>query len=171
MLSKLSVLSIRRTPATAPQHIPTKHDMLPQHLVCKYQLNCEYCNITLARNKAPWWWSDKIKTCRSVSKCFMWNYMCICWLIHWSDSAMCTVIVICPTLIVIDYRSYLGTAVAQWLRCCATNRKVAGSIPAGVIGIIHWHKILPVTLWPRVDSASNRNEYQEYFLGVKAAGA
>ena len=28
-----------------------------------------------------------------------------------------------------------GTAVAQWLRCCATNRKVAGSIPAGVIGI------------------------------------
>jgi len=28
-------------------------DMLPQHLVCKYELNCEYCNITLARNKAP----------------------------------------------------------------------------------------------------------------------
>jgi len=24
---------------------------------------------------------------------------------------------------------------------------------------------------PGVDSASNRNEYQEYFLGVKAAGA
>ena len=36
--------------ATAPQHIPTQHDMLPQHLICKYQLNCEYCNITLARN-------------------------------------------------------------------------------------------------------------------------
>ena len=30
-----------------------------------------------------------------------------------------------------------GTAVAQWLRCCATNRKVAGSIPAAVIGIFH----------------------------------
>jgi len=28
-----------------------------------------------------------------------------------------------------------GTAVTQWLRRCATNRKVAGSIPAGVIGI------------------------------------
>ena len=27
-----------------------------------------------------------------------------------------------------------GTAVAQWLRCCATNRKVAGSIPVGVSG-------------------------------------
>jgi len=29
------------------------------------------------------------------------------------------------------------TAIAQWLRCCATNRKVAGSIPDGVIGIVH----------------------------------
>ena len=44
---------------------------------------------------------------------------------------------------------------AQWLKCCATNRKVAGSIPAG----------------PEVDSVSNRNEYQEHFLGVKAADA
>jgi len=46
------------------------------------------------------------------------------------------------------------------LRHCATRRKVAGSIPDGVIGI---DIILPDT--------SNRNEYQEYFLGVKAAGA
>ena len=30
-----------------------------------------------------------------------------------------------------------GTAVAQWLRCCATNREVASSIPDGVIGIFH----------------------------------
>ena len=29
-----------------------------------------------------------------------------------------------------------------------TNRKVAGSIPAGVIGIFRWHKILPIALWP-----------------------
>ena len=29
------------------------------------------------------------------------------------------------------------TAAAQWLRRCATNRKVAGSIPDGVIGIFH----------------------------------
>jgi hypothetical protein len=28
-----------------------------------------------------------------------------------------------------------GRAVAQWLRHCATNRKVAGSIPDGVIEI------------------------------------
>ena len=31
----------------------------------------------------------------------------------------------------------VGTAVAQWLRCCATNQKFAGSIPDGVIGIFH----------------------------------
>jgi predicted Zn-dependent protease len=31
----------------------------------------------------------------------------------------------------------VGTAVAQWLRYCATNQKVAGSIPDGVNGIFH----------------------------------
>jgi hypothetical protein len=31
----------------------------------------------------------------------------------------------------------LGHAVAQWFRYCVTNRKVAGSIPDGVIGIFH----------------------------------
>jgi len=29
---------------------------------------------------------------------------------------------------------YISTFRSQWLRCCATNRKVAGSIPAGVNG-------------------------------------
>ena len=33
----------------------------------------------------------------------------------------------------------MGTMVGQWLRHCATNRKVAGSIPDGVIGIFQWH--------------------------------
>jgi len=57
--------------------------------------------------------------------------------------------------------------VAQWLKCCATNQKVVGSIPAGVIDIIYFRS----HYGPGVDSASNRNEYQEHFLGVKAAGA
>jgi len=35
------------------------------------------------------------------------------------------------------YASFLGTAVAQSLRCCAISRKVAVSIPAGVIRIFH----------------------------------
>jgi hypothetical protein len=33
--------------------------------------------------------------------------------------------------------SGLGYAVVQWMRHCATNRKVAGSVPDGVIGIFH----------------------------------
>jgi len=34
------------------------------------------------------------------------------------------------------------------------------------LGTVH-----TVQYGPWIDSASNRNEYQEYFLGVKAAGA
>jgi len=41
-----------------------------------------------------------------------------------------------------------GTAVAQWLRGCATNRKVAGSIPAGVIGFFYSYEVPPIALWP-----------------------
>ena len=61
--------------------------------------------------------------------------------------------------------------VAQWLRRCAINRKVAGSIPAGVSGFFIHIKSFRSHYGPGVNSASNRNEYQEYFLGVKAAGA
>ena len=63
------------------------------------------------------------------------------------------------------------TEVAQWLRCCATNWKVAVSILAGVSGYFIDIKSFRSHYGPGVDSASNRNEYQEYFLGVKAAGA
>jgi len=41
------------------------------------------------------------------------------------------------------------------VRCGATNRKVAGSIPDGLM----------------VDTDTNGSEYQEYFLGEKVAGA
>jgi len=64
-----------------------------------------------------------------------------------------------------------GTAVAQCLRCCATNRKVAGSFRAGVNGFFIDIKFFRSHYGPGVDSASNRNEYQECFLGVKVAGA
>ena len=47
-----------------------------------------------------------------------------------------------------------------WLSHCARSRKVAGSIHDGVIEMFHWHN--PSGL--EVDSSSNRNEYQEYFL-------
>ena len=58
------------------------------------------------------------------------------------------------------------TAVAKWLRCCATDRKVAGSIPAGVSGFDI--KSFQSHCGPGVNC--NRNKYQEYFLGVKLVG-
>ena len=61
-----------------------------------------------------------------------------------------------------------GTAVAQWLKCCATNQKDAGSIPAGVNGFFIDIKSFRSHYGPGVDSVSNRNEYQECFLGVES---
>jgi hypothetical protein len=57
------------------------------------------------------------------------------------------------------------------LRCCATNRKVAVSISARVSGFFIDINSFWSHYGPGVDSAFNRKEYQEYFLGVKAAGA
>jgi len=65
----------------------------------------------------------------------------------------------------------MGSAVAQWLRCCVTNRKVAGSITEGVSGFFIDINFLRSRYGPGVDSASNRIEYEKYFLGVMAAGA
>ena len=39
------------------------------------------------------------------------------------------------SLILAYIQFMMGTTVAQWLRYCATNRKVAVSIPDGVTGI------------------------------------
>ena len=60
---------------------------------------------------------------------------------------------------------------AQSLKCSATNQKVAGSIQACVSGFFIDIKSFRSHYGPGVDSASNKNEYQEYFLGVKAVGA
>jgi len=80
-------------------------------------------------------------------------------------------ILVYNTFIIYFYMFRAGTAVAQWLRCCATIRKVAGSIPASVSGFLIDIKSFWSHYGPGVDSASNRNEYQEYFLEVKATGA
>ena len=63
------------------------------------------------------------------------------------------------------------TTVAQWLRCCATNRKVAGSIPAGVSGFFVDIKFFRSHYGPGVDSASSRNKYQEHIRWIKVARA
>ena len=52
----------------------------------------------------------------------------------------------------------------------ATNRKVPGSISTGVSGFFIDLKSFLSHYGPGVYLASNQNKYQEYFLGVKAAG-
>jgi len=49
--------------------------------------------------------------------------------------------------------------VAQSLRCCATNRKADGSIPASVSGFSVDIKSFRSYYDPGVDSACNTNEY------------
>jgi hypothetical protein len=61
--------------------------------------------------------------------------------------------------------------VAQWLRHCATNRKVTGSIPDDLTEFFSLTYSFRSHYVPEVDSASNRNENHEYFMGIKAAGA
>jgi hypothetical protein len=76
-----------------------------------------------------------------------------------------------------EYLLNWGTRLRNWLRHCATSLEVAGSIPDWSLEFLI-DIILSAALWPWFDSASNRNEYQEYLLvvggagwGVKATGA
>ena len=39
--------------------------------------------------------------------------------------------------IILTYQTVRGTRWRSWLRHCAKSRKIAGSIPDGVIGIFH----------------------------------
>jgi hypothetical protein len=71
----------------------------------------------------------------------IWNVTACESEMYWRLGEMCCVHIYSSSIFI------YGTAVAQWLRRCATNRKVAGSIPADVSGIFHWHKILPIALW------------------------
>jgi hypothetical protein len=64
-----------------------------------------------------------------------------------------------------NYFLTTGKRWRSWLRLCTTRWKVVVSIPDGVTGIFQSFYD------PGVDPASNRNEYQESFLGVKTAGA
>jgi len=65
------------------------------------------------------------------------------------------------------YMFIRGTRWHSWLRNCATSWKDTGSIPGGSL----WNFSLTLSFLlyygPGVDSVSNRNEYQEYFLEGK----
>ena len=103
-------------------------------------LFCSGCNTCIASWRSNYTLKcsyNKSQRDALISQIYLWNRT-----IHLSDG---------------------GTRWRSWLRRCATSRKVAGSIPHGVTGILHWQSFRP-HYGPGVDSPSNRNEYQEYFL-------
>ena len=110
-----------------------------------------------------------ILTCKSGSKTIVLRFFINCQLHSCAKHTInytCYKCVVVMCIYIYIY-IYMGTAVAQWLRCCATNRKVAGSIPASVRGFFVDIKSFRSHYGPGVDSAFNRNEYQEHFLGGK----
>ena len=58
----------------------------------------------------------------------------------------------------------------QWLRCCDTNRKVAGSIPDSVIGIFHWHNPSDRTMALGSTQPLTEMSTRKIYWGVNAAG-
>ena len=77
------------------------------------------------------------------------GYICICMYV-------CIYIYIYIYIFVYVY----GGPLRCWLSFCATNRKVAGSIPDDVSGYFIDKKSFRSHYGPGVDSDSNRNEYQ-----------
>ena len=69
------------------------------------------------------------------------------------------------------YRAFLGHTVTQLFEALRYKPEGRGFDSRWC----HWNFLLTCSFRPYcgagVDSASNRNEYQEYFLGVKEAGA
>jgi hypothetical protein len=64
-----------------------------------------------------------------------------------------------------------GTRWRSWLEHCTTSRKVAGSIPDGVIGIFHWHNSSGRTMAPGSTQPLTEMSTENIFWEVKAAGA
>jgi len=58
----------------------------------------------------------------------IWRMLTVCWINKATNTNT-------KYIILNVFPRQQGTAVAQWLRCWATDRKVAGSIPDDVIGI------------------------------------
>ena len=60
-----------------------------------------------------------------------------------------------------------GTRERSWLRHCTTFRKVAGSIPDGVIGIFHWHNPSGRTMALRTTRPLTETSTRNISWGIK----
>jgi hypothetical protein len=64
-----------------------------------------------------------------------------------------------------------GTRWRSWLRHCATNRRVAGSVPDGAIGLFHWHNPSGRTMALGLTQPLTEMRTRNISWGIKAAGA
>jgi len=67
--------------------------------------------------------------------------------------------------------THWGTRWHSWLRHCATNLKVAGSIPDAVTGIFHCHNPSGHTMALGLTQPVTEMSIRNISWGVKAAGA
>jgi hypothetical protein len=79
-----------------------------------------------------YWWSVNVWQTDPISP-HTSHYSTSCIWMCESSNTTC-----CGSLLHRDTKKFKGHAVVQWLRHCATNREVAGSIPDG-FRIFHWH--------------------------------
>jgi hypothetical protein len=64
-----------------------------------------------------------------------------------------------------------GTWRSSCLKHCATSLKVAGSIPDGVIGIVHWHNLSGRTMALGLTQPQIEKSTRNISWGIKTAGA
>ena len=95
--------------------------------------------------------------CMLYNKCLLYTNMC--------TNKHCKFI--------LNYSDMWGSRWRSWLRHCGTSRKVAGSIPDGIIGILHWYnssgRTMALGLTQPVTDMSTRNISWGYRRPVRRA--
>jgi hypothetical protein len=117
---------------------------------------------------AFWWWANTSWHVEAINRDNMKVNSASCWSLyndliqHWFNLNLYRSNGRRKPLTFVKYVILkLEHAVAQLLRHCTANQKVAGSIPNGVTGYFHWHKLSERTMalgWTQpVTEMSTRN--------------
>jgi hypothetical protein len=73
--------------------------------------------------------------------------------------------------IILVYLLRVGPQLCSWLRHCAANRQVAGSMSDGAIGIFRWHSPVGRTMALGSTQPLTEMSTRNISLGVKVGGA
>ena len=135
-------------------------------------------------------WRSPILPWRNFTKsCQDWSAVGSCWktvVLQWNKSTTVSVVITYHVIYMtwgtvrIAYQQsrniskpiqWWGTRWRSWLRHCATSRKVAGSIPDGVIGIFNWYNPSGRTMALGLSQPLTEMSTRNISWGVKAAVA